>query len=218
MTTFRPTLCLDFDGVLHSYTSRWQGATTIPDDPVPGAREFLLAALEKFDVCVLSSRSHEPGGRHAMAAWVADKFGSCDLPSYVVEVEDFNDQNDVSAQLGGYVVTFPRHKPPAYVTLDDRAVTFAGVWPDVDVLLGFQPWNKEGLTADVEAPAPGTEERDLWLETAEQCGFDEVGAYSDEVRTEAAYACTESHVLALMAACREQGRRDVLGLPPKETK
>lgn len=31
-----PILCLDFDGVCHSYTSGWKGAAVIPDPAVPG--------------------------------------------------------------------------------------------------------------------------------------------------------------------------------------
>ena len=29
----KPILCLDFDGVVHSYTSGWKGADVIPDPP-----------------------------------------------------------------------------------------------------------------------------------------------------------------------------------------
>jgi len=40
----KPILVLDFDGVLHSYTSGWQGATVIADPPTRGMVEFLRAA------------------------------------------------------------------------------------------------------------------------------------------------------------------------------
>ena len=40
----KPILCLDFDGVIHSYTSGWKGARIILDPPVPGALDFILAA------------------------------------------------------------------------------------------------------------------------------------------------------------------------------
>lgn len=36
----KPILNFDFDGVCHSYTSGWQSADTIPDDPVPGLFDF----------------------------------------------------------------------------------------------------------------------------------------------------------------------------------
>lgn len=39
-------------------------------------------------------------------------------------------------------IQFPTEKPPAMVTLDDRALTFTGVWPGMDTLLNFKPWNK----------------------------------------------------------------------------
>lgn len=66
----KPILCIDFDGVLHSYTSGWQGASQIPDPPVPGAVEFLLEARQKFTVAIFSSRSHQWGGKRAMKRWL----------------------------------------------------------------------------------------------------------------------------------------------------
>lgn len=55
------TVVLDFDGVIHSYSSGWRGKTCIPDPPVPGIREeiykmrqiyrlslFLLAATRRM--------------------------------------------------------------------------------------------------------------------------------------------------------------------------
>jgi len=73
----KPILCLDFDGVVHSYTSRWQGATVIPDDPTDGAIEFMLAALHDFDVVIFSSRSNQKGGTEAMRNWLKRHAGNC---------------------------------------------------------------------------------------------------------------------------------------------
>ena len=41
-------LCLDFDGVIHSFTSGWRGAGIIPDPPVPGALDFIKDATGEF--------------------------------------------------------------------------------------------------------------------------------------------------------------------------
>jgi len=124
----KPILCLDFDGVLHAYTSGWQGVDVVADGPLPGAMRFLYKAVDVFDVHVHSSRSREPSGREAMEnaiiQWLADE-----LPLPVA-----------AKTLMG--LTFPSFKPPAMVTLDDRAVTFTGTFPDPVDLLTFTPWNK----------------------------------------------------------------------------
>ena len=65
----KPILCLDFDGVCHSYTSSWQGIDVIPDPAVPGLFEFLEAAKEVFDIQVFSSRSEDEKGIVAMQLW-----------------------------------------------------------------------------------------------------------------------------------------------------
>ena len=38
-------------------------------------------------------------------------------------------------------VEFPIHKPPALVTLDDRAIGFTGEFPPHEALEKFRPWN-----------------------------------------------------------------------------
>lgn len=128
----KPILCLDFDGVLHSYTSGWKGAHKIPDKPVPGAFEFLSKAIYEFDVQIFSSRSNQPGGIKAMKAWLAKWWAINDQEPPV----DYD-------SLVDHMIKFPTEKPPAMVTIDDRAITFTGEWPDLDGLKAFKPWNKK---------------------------------------------------------------------------
>jgi hypothetical protein len=115
----KPILCLDFDGVIHSYKSGWQGATVINDPPVEGALEFVIRALLDFQVVVFSSRSHQIGGITAMREYMS---------AYGFPVDQ---------------IQFGTNKPSALVTLDDRAVTFTGNWPSVEDLLNFKPWNRK---------------------------------------------------------------------------
>src|SRR5271163_3111820 len=74
--TGKQILCLDFDGVIHSYTSGWKGADVISDPPVPGAIAFMLSALIYFKVVIFSSRSHQRGGTDAMRRWLKEQAGN----------------------------------------------------------------------------------------------------------------------------------------------
>lgn len=130
MTKSKPILCIDFDGVLHGYESGWQGAAVIPDPPVKDAMAFLTLATAHFRVAIFSSRSNQPGGIQAMQAWT---------------LHHLIDMHSTTGQ-GSYIfkqIEWPTEKPPALVTLDDRALTFTGVWPPVAELLEFKPWNKK---------------------------------------------------------------------------
>src|SRR5690348_3599913 len=78
-----PIICVDFDGVVHSYSSGWKGVSVIPDPPVPGAIEWIRDHLPVPDelggsVCgpyegpivqIYSSRSKSWFGRRAMRRW-----------------------------------------------------------------------------------------------------------------------------------------------------
>ena len=122
----KPILCLDFDGVIHSYTSGWKGATEIVDPIVPGTIAFLFSAIaEGFTIAIYSSRSGQEGGIQAMQDYI---FKHCDL-----EEEEYLSAN----------IVWPTEKPPAMITLDDRAITFTGKWPDPRDLMEFKPWNKD---------------------------------------------------------------------------
>lgn len=130
-----PILCLDFDGVLHSYSSGWQGAAVIPDAPVPGAIAFLYAAICHFEVHIYSSRSHQDGGIDAMMDWLA------------LHEAAWRDEEERAGQPLARTslllnIKWPTEKPAAFVTIDDRALTFTGQWPTIETLKAFQPWNK----------------------------------------------------------------------------
>jgi hypothetical protein len=90
--------------------------------------EFLRNAVMVFDVQIFSSRSNQPGGIEAMRSWFV---------AYCHSEADF----DLVVNL----LKFPKEKPPAFIGIDDRVVTFTGTWPRVTDLYNFAPWNKRGV-------------------------------------------------------------------------
>ena len=129
-------LCVDFDGVIHGYTSGWKGPDVIPDPPVPGAINWLDEMLHLgWDVQIYSSRSRQGGGIAAMKSWL------------IAHAERGFDPE----RLG-----WPTQKPAAYLTIDDRAICFQGSFPSTEELEAFTPWNKR--THGIK-PAPTTEEK-----------------------------------------------------------
>lgn len=120
LAPLRPTLIIDFDGVLHSYVSGWQGIANITDPPTPGAQDFCRVAMEQFRVVIISTRCTEEKGWLAIMEWL----------------------EEWSFPFGLRVSTTGR-KEPATVMIDDRAIQFVGEWPDIDSLVNFTPWNKE---------------------------------------------------------------------------
>ena len=131
-----PIICVDFDGVIHSYKSGWKGVACIPDDPVPGAIQFLMDHLQPpdalggcmytyhgFEVQIYSSRSKSWFGRRAMKKWLI-RHG---LPRQYID---------------DGILKFPSKKPAAYLTIDDRAICFNGAFPTDEEMAAFRPWNK----------------------------------------------------------------------------
>jgi len=140
----KPILCVDFDGVIHSYTSGWKGATVIPDPPTQGALRWLWKATEWFNVQIYSSRSKDPEARLAMGRWMIEhskiEFGA-DHP--MAMSDDDGDAGPV------YPIGIAYEKPAAFLTIDDRAICFEGDWSEIEPadLLNFKPWNKRDLGA-----------------------------------------------------------------------
>lgn len=121
MVNFKPIICIDFDGVIHSYRSGWQGIDIISDPPVADALLWLSALVMSPEITpvIYSSRSKDPKGIKAMQAWLI-KYG---MPAELVAL-----------------LEFPTQKPAAYLTIDDRALCFDGTFPSVPQIKNFTPW------------------------------------------------------------------------------
>lgn len=128
---YKPILCLDFDGVIHSYSGGWKGTHRADDPPVDGTVEFLHEATRHFKVAIYSSRSKSLRGRSCMKRYMRTHF-AVPLTFSEGHTQDFLHEE----------LSYPWFKPSAFLTIDDRALTFSGVWPEVGSLRNFKPWNK----------------------------------------------------------------------------
>ena len=114
------TVVFDFDGVIHSYTSGWQGEDIISDPPVSGIREALKEIHEAgYEIVVVSTRCATIKGYGAIEAWLYDN------------------------GLREYIDKVCKEKPPAVAYIDDRAICFDG-HPEalLKKIQRFQPWYK----------------------------------------------------------------------------
>ena len=133
---YKKIVCFDFDGVVHSYDSGWQGPGVVADGPTQFAdgstaidmvKEFLSYTKEVdgreqkvYQVAIYSSRSGSQDGLAAMQAWMQERLA----PELYCEI------------------AWPRTKPAAFVTIDDRGITFTGERIRPSDLEDFKPWNK----------------------------------------------------------------------------
>lgn len=153
MTGNKLTLCLDFDGTIHSYEQGWQGGV-VYGTVTPGFFTWAERMMPHFKLVIFSSRArHSESGVIIMRDWLKLQWQNYRL----------DQQRDASATtLGGSINTLllgklddPHHlefefvhsKVPAWLTIDDRALQFAGDWSDpkftAEALLAFKPWNAQ---------------------------------------------------------------------------
>ncbi len=133
----KQTLCVDFDGVIHSYEDGWQNGL-IYGTVVPGFFTWAERVMSRFHLVIYSSRSAALEHRIPMHLWL-----------------EYHLQRWV-ASGGNRWLTMERFafsdvKPAAWLTIDDRAVCFTGDWTapalQLEALLAFKPWNEEGVVA-----------------------------------------------------------------------
>lgn len=138
--TKQVTIAVDFDGVIHAYTSPWTSPVDIHDAPIDGAFAFLRDRLANgwrvvLHTCRLMNRVDPaqtvvpeialPPRVHAIMDWFAAHGG-----------------DDITGHQSFYMFT-GGGKPHADVYLDDRAIRFEGVFPDAATMDNARtPWNK----------------------------------------------------------------------------
>lgn len=121
MAAKRYTVAVDFDGVIHSYTTPYNhlDPTEVPDPPVPGAIEWLNEIRKDFEVIIFTTRGDHPARISAVQLWLA-KWGYEDPWP-----------------------TVTNQKLPALVYIDDRALRFDGSnFPTRKQIHRLIPWNK----------------------------------------------------------------------------
>lgn len=123
---WKPILCLDFDGVIHSYEKGWQKGE-IYGTVTEGFFEWAIEAQKLFKLVIYSSRSSSDEGLYAMKKWMNNRLG------------EWMAKNDLFPEL---TFEYADKKPPAFLTIDDRAVQFKGDWSKLDPqnLREFEPW------------------------------------------------------------------------------
>ncbi len=110
----RPTLLIDFDGVLHDYKGWNNGAIGAP---LGGARAAMHLLEKKYRLVLFSSRTN------------------------IEELERW------LRHYGFPPMKVTNRKEPAFLIIDDRAVTFQGTWSDhfISRITSFSPhWQATG--------------------------------------------------------------------------
>jgi hypothetical protein len=129
----KPILCIDFDGVIHSYDRGWQNGE-IYGAVVPGFFEWAENVKEHFRLVIYSSRSTSDEGVIKMARWLHEQRSAWRIAT------GFPNDGPAPTEF-----EFAHEKLPAFLTIDDRAICFKGDWSaaelDPTALKNFRPWN-----------------------------------------------------------------------------
>ena len=133
MNEFKPTLCIDFDGVINPYSRGWQDGALYETSVTEGFFDWALRAQKQFKLVIYSSRSKDETLLRAMQEWMHQRYAE-----WVRAVGQEVDIPEIP-------IEYAHEKPAAWLTIDDRAIHFKGDWstPELDAaaMRSFKPWN-----------------------------------------------------------------------------
>lgn len=105
---YRPTIAVDFDGVIHKYSNGWQDGE-IYDDPIEGAFEKMLRLyLDGFNIVISTARTEIDSVKTWWNKWYHIKFPNSEM----------------------FPVEITNKKPIAIAYIDDRGIKFTN-WDEV---------------------------------------------------------------------------------------
>lgn len=120
---FVPTVCLDFDGVIHSYEKGWQDGS-IYGTLIVGFKEFLCELLQEYSVFICSTRDSKQIYEWIYRIMFHNTEAFCSFEVITDDVKFWNKRN---------VVGITNRKLAAIAYVDDRAVHFNNsLWQSPD--------------------------------------------------------------------------------------
>lgn len=114
-------IAVDFDGVLHEYSSGYKGAGVAVDDPVPGA----LARLERM-------QDHPQMDPYIFTTHGGTAHGIIGVRDWLL-IHGYPYEKAMRLEITNI-------KKPAHMYIDDRNWQFDGTFPTDDEILGFKTW------------------------------------------------------------------------------
>lgn len=105
--SYIPTICVDFDGVVHKYSQGYKDGT-IYDEPIEGAISAMAKLQRKgFRVAIFTARRE------------------------YLEIGLWLKKHDVKKEIDFNTMIITSTKIPAMAYIDDRAIRFNGNWQDM---------------------------------------------------------------------------------------
>src|SRR5215203_152817 len=136
--TQKPILCLDYEGTVCLKNER----------PAEGFFRWAVDACKHFHLVIFTQRAATPEGLEALEEW---------LQVHTLAWRHEQMERGTPFATSPLSFNFAHEKPPAFLIIDDRCITFTGRWGDPklnpETLLKFLAWTDPSFQPDDERPS-----------------------------------------------------------------